>query len=82
MEVCIHAKAAVERFREAPNRFDLVITDLTMPDMNGIQLITILKVLRPSLPVILCTGYGHTLDHDALEALGVEALLTQAYRNP
>ena len=82
VDVCTNPKEAVEHFRSAPNQFDLVITDLTMPDMNGIQLITILKVIRPNMPVILCTGYGHTLDEAALDALGVNALLLKPTETP
>jgi signal transduction histidine kinase len=75
VEVSTNPKEAIDCFRNAPHRFDLVITDLTMPDMNGIQVITILKVIRPNIPVVLSTGFGHTLDEEALAALGVNALL-------
>ncbi len=53
-----------------------------MPEMNGVQLITILKVIRPHIRVILCTGFGHTLDEAALEALGVNALLLKPIETP
>lgn len=82
VDVCTHSKTAVDRFRNAPHHFDLVITDLTMPEMNGVQLITILKVIRPHIRVILCTGFGHTLDEAALEALGVNALLLKPIETP
>jgi signal transduction histidine kinase/ActR/RegA family two-component response regulator len=75
-------KEALSRFRDAPNHFDLVITDLTMPDMDGGQLITILRVIRPDIPVILCTGFGHTLNEEALEVLGVNALLHKPIETP
>ena len=82
VEACTHPKEALDRFREAPQHFDLVITDLTMPEMSGAQLINILRVIRPDLPVLLCTGFGHTLDDGALEDLGVAALLHKPIETP
>ncbi len=75
VEMYTNPKEAIDSFRHAPHQFDLVITDLTMPDMNGVQVITILKVIRPNLPVILCTGFGYTLDEEAVGALGINTLL-------
>jgi signal transduction histidine kinase/CheY-like chemotaxis protein len=51
------AGQALERLRRAPDRFDLVVTDLSMPRMTGIRLAEKIRVLRPDLPVILCSGY-------------------------
>lgn len=82
VEMCTHPKEAIDCFRNASHPFDLVITDLTMPDMNGIQLITILKVIQPNIPVILSTGFGHTLDEEALDALGVNALMLKPAETP
>ncbi len=82
VDMCTHPKEALNLFRHAPQRFDLVMTDLTMPDMNGVQLITILRAIRPHIPVILCTGFGHMLDEEALEDLGVSALLIKPIETP
>ncbi|NTW84455.1 MAG: PAS domain S-box protein [Chlorobiaceae bacterium] len=57
---------ALERFRLHPDRFDLLITDLTMPEMNGITLAYELHKTRPGLPVILMTGYGKDIGDSAL----------------
>jgi DNA-binding NarL/FixJ family response regulator len=56
---------AIARLKEG--RFDVVVTDLRMPDMGGLQLLSILRELDPGLEVIFLTGQG-TLD-DAVEAL-------------
>ena len=48
---------AHERFRRDPARFDLLITDMVMPEMNGAQLATAARALRPNLPVVIVTGY-------------------------
>ncbi len=49
---------ALEVFRAQPERFDLVITDQTMPHMTGDRLAREMLTLRPDLPIILCTGMG------------------------
>ncbi len=62
----IHAEkspiAALHRFIENPAWYDLVITDLTMPGMTGLQLSETLRKSRPDIPVILMTGYGKNID--------------------
>lgn len=52
------AREALSLFRQHPERYDLVITDLTMPQMSGDQLADELVRLRPDIPIILCTGFG------------------------
>jgi PAS domain S-box-containing protein len=54
---------ALDCFRRAPFRFDLVITDLTMPVINGVDLASELHAVRPQLPIILMTGYGKDLEN-------------------
>lgn len=67
---------ALNLFREQANQFDLVITDLTMPDMTGIQLTSEIHKISPSIPVILMTGYGKIIDHDTpLKHYGINRLL-------
>jgi signal transduction histidine kinase/ActR/RegA family two-component response regulator len=51
-------QVALDRFREQPDAFDLVITDQTMPKMSGLQLTAALKAIRDDVPVILATGYS------------------------
>ncbi len=48
---------ALDRFKENPQRFDLVMTDLTMPGMTGDKLIKKILDIRPDIPVVLCSGY-------------------------
>lgn len=49
---------ALERFRLAPAQYDLLITDMVMPDMSGEELAAAIRAVRPDLPVIVCTGYN------------------------
>jgi PAS domain S-box-containing protein len=67
--------AALELVREAPARFDLVITDQSMPKMTGAELARRIRELRPGLPVILYTGYGDGIAVDAPDALGFRAIV-------
>jgi len=52
-----NGRAALEAFLAHPNRFDLIITDRTMPDMTGIELAERIMEIRPNVPVILYTGH-------------------------
>ncbi len=47
---------ALERFRQTPNEFDLVLTDMSMPRMSGIDLARQISAIKPDIPIILCTG--------------------------
>ena len=66
---------ALESFRVAPNTFDLVITDLTMPKMTGDKLASELKKIRPDIPVILCTGYGQEMSEKLSAEIGITAIV-------
>jgi DNA-binding NtrC family response regulator len=54
-------RKALQQFRDHPDRFDLVITDQTMPYLNGTELARELARIRPNVPIILCTGYDPAL---------------------
>ena len=66
---------ALEAFRARPESFDLVITDMTMPHMTGIDLAREVKMIRPNTPIILCTGFSEALDEDKIRPLGIRELL-------
>ncbi|HEY5996705.1 MAG TPA: ATP-binding protein, partial [Candidatus Deferrimicrobiaceae bacterium] len=57
VETAVNGGDALEKFRAAPGAFDLVVTDYTMPDMNGIDLAEKLVGIRPGIPIILCSGF-------------------------
>ncbi len=60
---------ALEALRADPQRFDLVVTDHQMPNMSGFEMAREMLILRPDLPVILCTGYSATVTRErALKA--------------
>lgn len=73
--VCNSGVTALELFRQEPQRFDLVITDQTMPQMTGLALIQALRQIRTDVPVILCTGFSRTLSPETVQHLGIDLVL-------
>jgi CheY-like chemotaxis protein len=76
------AREALAWFRENPGRFDLVITDLTMPEMNGLDVARQIHALRPQLPVVLASGYGGSLTDEDLRKAGIVELLQKPVSLP
>ncbi|MDM8526148.1 response regulator [Desulfococcaceae bacterium HSG8] len=66
---------ALECFRSGPDNFDIVITDMTMPDMTGDRLSVELKKLRSDIPIILCTGYSEKIANHKAYEIGVDMVL-------
>jgi PAS domain S-box-containing protein len=66
---------ALETIRQAPDFFDVIISDQTMPHMTGFVLATEILRLNPSSRCILCTGYSDTLTTEKVEGAGIKALL-------
>ena len=65
---------ALEHFRKQPAVYDLVITDLTMPNMTGEKMALEMLKIRPDLPIILCTGYSDYFSEKDIRKLGIRAL--------
>ena len=65
---------AYELFRQNPNAFDLVITDMTMPDLTGDVLARKLIALRPDIPIIVCTGFSERINADIIKEIGIREL--------
>jgi CheY-like chemotaxis protein len=63
---------ALELFMAQPNKFDLVITDMTMPNMTGDELAAKMMEIRADIPVILCTGYSERISKDKAHAIGIK----------
>jgi len=66
---------ALETFQANPDRFDMVITDMTMPNMTGIELSKALLSIRPELPIILCTGFSELITSDKIRKMGIRELM-------
>jgi len=65
---------ALELFKSKPQAFNLVITDMTMPNMTGDQLATEMMNIRSDIPVILCTGYSKKLSEERASEIDIKAL--------
>ncbi len=63
---------ALEIFQEQPDKFDLVITDQTMPGLTGLDLSKKLLQIRPDIPIILCTGYSSQVDEEVAKSHGIK----------
>ena len=66
---------ALEAFRHKSAAFDLVITDMTMPNMTGKDLAGELMSIRPDIPIILCTGFSEQIDERRAKEMGISAFV-------
>jgi len=68
---------AMNLFSAKPQSFDLVITDMTLPKMNGIALSRKIKKIRPDIPIILCSGVRESDTESQAKSLGIKAYITK-----
>ena len=76
--VAADGKQGVDLFRSATTHnqsYDVVITDLGMPDVNGYQVARIIKAESPTTPIIMMTGWGATMKDDGDTAPGVDVVV-------
>jgi PAS domain S-box-containing protein len=66
---------ALELFKSDPERFDVVITDLTMPKLTGDKLAEQLLKIKPDIPIILSTGFSSMIDEVKAKAMGIRAFI-------
>jgi len=66
---------ALEAIKANPEKYDLVISDMTMPKMTGDKLAVEILKIRRDLPIILCTGFSHMISHEKALALGIKDFL-------
>lgn len=67
----ISSKDALKQFAQTPLAYDLILTDLTMPYMTGRELAKEVKLARPDIPVVLCTGYSEPLSVEEMHEAGI-----------
>ena len=66
---------AIEAFRADPQKFDIVISDITMPKLTGDEMARQIKAIRPDIPIVLCSGFSERIHAQATEAMGISVLL-------
>ena len=76
-QITVHTGSldALDAFRANPGDYDLVISDMGMPDMTGMQLARELISIRPGIPIIICTGFKDDRDEQRGKALGIKGFL-------
>jgi len=81
--VSVHTSSmqALEDFRSNPARYDLLITDNTMPHMTGLELVQQVLAIRPDIPVLMVSGIGESMSAEELKQLGVTRLLSKPYQS-
>ena len=68
---------ALKTFKEDPTKFDLLVTDQTMPGLLGTDLTQLVKAIRPDLPVVLCTGFSEQIDENKANEFGIDMFLNK-----
>ncbi|MCP4634585.1 MAG: PAS domain S-box protein [candidate division Zixibacteria bacterium] len=63
---------ALEAFRAQPDNFDLIITDMTMPNLTGLKLAKEILDIRPEIPIILMTGYSELVTPEKAKRIGIK----------
>jgi len=66
---------ALEIFKANPDNYDLVVTDMTMPNMTGDKLAKEILSIKSDIPVIICTGFSERINKEQAEAIGVNGFL-------
>jgi PAS domain S-box-containing protein len=74
VEAKVNPQEAIELLQSEPQKIDLVISDMTMPQMTGIQLFEKVKEIQPDIPVIICTGHSDLINPKKAKELGIAAL--------
>jgi CheY-like chemotaxis protein len=82
-EVIVHTSSlqALEEFRADPKRYDLLVTDNTMPHMTGLQLVENVLAARPDMPILMVSGIGESMSPEDLKKCGVTKLLSKPYQS-
>ena len=69
VDLFTNGREACDALTSHPAKWDILITDQTMPEMTGLDLVTEIRKIRPELPVIICSGYSETVNSDNIEEL-------------
>lgn len=70
-----NSKEALEVFKSNPDQFDLILTDQTMPHLDGAELAKQILQIRPNLPIIMCTGFSSIISAEKAEEIGINRYL-------
>ena len=79
VDVCHNGREALVLFKANPDRYAILVTDQTMPQMTGIQLAEECLQVRPLLPILLCTGHSELVDEERAKAAGILEMLRKPF---
>jgi CheY-like chemotaxis protein/anti-sigma regulatory factor (Ser/Thr protein kinase) len=79
---CQDSLEALEIFRRQPQAFQAVVTDMSMPKMNGVAFSRAILGIRRDIPIVLCTGYSPGLNPDNARSIGVRSILMKPISMP
>lgn len=74
-----NGKSGLEIFQQDPESFDLVLMDMIMPEMNGLDCFTAMKAIKPDVCVVFCSGFTHKEDLEQLKASGARDIISKPY---
>lgn len=75
-----NSSEALEAFKENPFRFDVVVTDQTMPEMSGVGLAEKLLAIRPEIPIVLTSGYSDDIEQQIGRAVGIRGYAAKPFQ--
>ncbi|MCP4746290.1 MAG: response regulator [Desulfobacteraceae bacterium] len=75
VEVRVSSVEGLKAFKARPNYFDIIITDMTMPNMTGDLLASEVLKVRADMPVILCTGFSEIISRERADQIGIKGFL-------
>ncbi len=71
---------ALDAFRSDPEEYDLVISDVTMPGMSGVEFASLVREIRADIPIVFTSGYPDPISPAEAQELGVSEILMKPYR--
>ena len=74
------AEEAVETFKSTANLYDLILTDKTMPKINGFQLAERVRKIRPEIPIIMCSGFVEKNDYHRMAQANINRFILKPFR--
>ena len=79
VEALTDSAAALERFLQNPQQYDLAIVDLTMPQMTGTEMARKLLQIRPDLPIILSSGFAEKIHPEEFKKMGIREVIMKPW---
>ena len=71
---------ALDTFRSTPQEYDLIISDVTMPGMSGVEFAGHIREIRPGVPIVFTSGYADPISPEDAKTLGISEILMKPYR--